>query len=84
MSLHHDDGWEIHGTRRVPSRANPVPGVVLLHTGRSDRAVYSRLEHLLTDAGLAVLNIDWRGRGESTNLGTYFELDADTRVRGMA
>ena len=76
------DGWEIHGTRRVPSRANPVPGVVLLHTGRSDRAVYSRLEHLLTDAGLAVLNIDWRGRGESTNLGTYFELDAETRFAG--
>ena len=64
----------------MPSRANPVPGVVLLHTGRSDRAVYSRLEHLLTDAGLAVLNIDWRGRGESTNLGTYFELDAETRL----
>ena len=42
--------------------------------------MYSRLEHLLTDAGLAVLNIDWRGRGESTNLGTYFELDAETRL----
>ena len=79
VSLTTADGWEIHGTRRVPSRANPVPGVVLLHTGRSDRAVYSRLEHLLTDAGLAVLNIDWRGRGESTNLGTYFELDPETR-----
>lgn len=73
------DGWEIHGTRRVPSRSDPVPGVVLLHTGRSDRAVYARLEHLLTDAGLAVLNIDWRGRGDSTNLGSYFELDAETR-----
>jgi len=74
------DGWEIHGTLRVPVRAAPVPGVVLLHTGRSDRAVYSRLEHLLTDAGLAVLNIDWRGRGKSTNQGTYFELDSDTKV----
>jgi dienelactone hydrolase len=74
------DGWEIHGTLRVPVRPAPVPGVLLLHTGRSDRAVYSRLEHLLTDAGLAVLNIDWRGRGQSTNQGTYFELDADTKV----
>lgn len=74
------DGWEIHGTLRVPVRPTPVPGVVLLHTGRSDRAVYSRLEHLLTDAGLGVLNIDWRGRGTSTNKGTYFELDADTKV----
>jgi dienelactone hydrolase len=75
-----EDGWEIHGTRRVPSRSDPVPGVVLLHTGRSDRAVYSRLERLLTDAGLAVLNIDWRGRGQSTNLGSYFELDNDTKI----
>jgi dienelactone hydrolase len=75
-----DDGWEIHGTLRVPSRPTAVPGVVLLHTGRSDRAVYSRLEHLLTDAGLAVLNIDWRGRGQSTNQGTYFELDAEIKM----
>lgn len=75
-----EDGWEIHGTLRVPVRSEAVPGVVLLHTGRSDRAVYSRLEHLLSDTGLAVLNIDWRGRGKSTNLGTYFELDNDTKV----
>ena len=75
-----EDGWEIHGTLRVPVRSTAVPGVILLHTGRSDRAVYSRLEHVLTDAGLAVLNIDWRGRGKSTNKGTYFELDADTKV----
>jgi dienelactone hydrolase len=80
VSFPTEDGWEIHGTLRVPVRSGLVPGVVLLHTGRSDRAVYSRLEHLLTDAGLAVLNIDWRGRGESTNQGTYFELDNDTKV----
>ena len=71
------DGWIIHGTRRVPVRAEPVPGVVLLHTGRSDRAVYARTEQLLARfPGLAVLNVDWRGRGESINLGAYFELDA--------
>ena len=82
VSMATEDGWEIHGTLRVPVRPAPVPGVVLLHTGRSDRAVYSRLEHLLTDAGLAVLNIDWRGRGASTNQGAYFELDNDTKVAG--
>jgi dienelactone hydrolase len=74
------DGWIIHGTRRVPVRGVPVPGVVLLHTGRSDRAAYARTEQLLADAGLAVLNVDWRGRGESTNLGIYFELDADIKA----
>jgi dienelactone hydrolase len=74
------DGWEIHGTLRVPGRDEAVPGVVLLHTGRSDRTAYARLERLLTDAGLAVLNIDWRGRGESTNLGTYFDLDDATKA----
>jgi len=31
------DGWEIHGTLRIPGREQAVPGVVLLHTGRSDR-----------------------------------------------
>lgn len=80
ISFPTEDGWEIHGTLRVPVRATAVPGVVLLHTGRSDRAVYSRLEHLLTDAGMAALNIDWRGRGESTNQGTYFELDDATKI----
>ena len=57
------DGWEIHGTLRVPQRPDPVPGVVLLPSGRSDRAAYARLERLLSEQGLAVLNIDWRGRG---------------------
>jgi dienelactone hydrolase len=74
------DGWQIHGTLRTPHRDHLVPGVVLLHTGRSDRAAYSRLERLLSEHGLAVLNIDWRGRGESINLGSYFDLDDATKV----
>jgi dienelactone hydrolase len=74
-----EDGWEIHGTLTVPRRPEPVPGVVLLHTGRSDRSAYVRLERLLAEQGLAVLNVDWRGRGESTNLGSYFDLDDATK-----
>ncbi len=73
------DGWELHGTRWLPQRDSPVPGVVLLHTGRSDRAAYARLQRLLAEAGLAVLNLDWRGRGESINRGSYFDLDPETR-----
>ena len=81
------DGWQIHGTLRTPHRDHLVPGVVLLHTGRSDRAAYTRLERLLSEHGLAVLNIDWRGRGESINLGSYFDLDDATKAaawRGRA
>jgi dienelactone hydrolase len=59
-----------------------APGVVLLHTGRSDRAVFARLERLLAERGFAVLNIDWRGRGQSTNRGTYLSLSADERAAG--
>ncbi len=73
------DGWEIHGTRWLPASARPVPGVVLLHTGRSDRTAFARLERLLVDAGMAVLNIDWRGRGSSTNLGSYSALPVEVR-----
>lgn len=77
--FHSADGWELHGTRWLPEQDRPVPGAVLLHTGRSDRAAYSRLARLLADAGLAVLNFDWRGRGESINLGSYFDLSAETK-----
>jgi dienelactone hydrolase len=73
------DGWELHGTLRLPSADEPVPGMVLLHSGRSDRDVFSRLELLLVQAGLAVLNLDWRGRGESTNRGTLFTLSEAER-----
>jgi dienelactone hydrolase len=78
------DGWEVHGTRWLPATptGGAVPGVVLLHSGRSDRAVFSRLERLLAERALAVLNIDWRGRGRTTNRGSYFDLDLEERAAG--
>jgi dienelactone hydrolase len=76
------DGWEIHGTLAVPDRAHPVPAAVLLHSGRSDRAVFAQLERLMTRRGVAVLSIDWRGRGVSQNIATYFELSNDERAHG--
>lgn len=75
-----EDGWVLHGNRWLPERSRPVPGAVLLHTGRSDRAAYARLERLLAEAGIAVLNLEWRGRGQSTNLGSYFDLDSDVKA----
>jgi len=82
VTLTSSDGWELHGTRWLPPRDQPGPGVVLLHSGRSDRAVFSRLERLLAERGFAVLNLDWRGRGRSTNRGTYMALSADERAAG--
>jgi len=77
------DGWELHGTRSLPAASEPaVPGVLLLHSGRSDRAAFTRLEHLLVERGLAVLNLDWRGRGRSVGRGTYFALSAEERAAG--
>ena len=74
------DGWELHGTLWLPDRDAPVPGVVLLHSGRSDRSVFSRLERLLAERGMAVLNLDWRGRGQSTSRGTLFTLSDEDRA----
>jgi dienelactone hydrolase len=76
------DGWELHGTRWLPEGSGPAPGVVLLHSGRSDRAVFARLERLLAERGFAVLNLDWRGRGRSINRGTYMALSPEERVAG--
>ena len=53
-----------------------------MHTGRSDRAVFARLERLLAERRFAVLNVDWRGRGQSTNRGTYQSLSAEERAAG--
>jgi dienelactone hydrolase len=68
------DGFTLHANRWLPERDDPVPGVVLFHSGRSDRAVFAKLERLLAEAGMAVLNVDWRGRGLSTGRGSYLEL----------
>ena len=82
------DGWELHATRWLPIPVSAArtdggaPGVVLLHTGRSDRAVFARLERLLAERGFAVLNVDWRGRGQSTNRGTYLSLSGEERAAG--
>ena len=84
VSLSTSDGWEIHGTRFIPAADSPVPGVVLLHSGRSDRAVFTTLERCLARRGMAVLNIDWRGRGRSIGRGSYLELDdEDTANRRL-
>lgn len=83
VSFATEDGWKIFGNLLLPdSGAQKAPGVVLLHSGRSDRYIFAGLERLLIRAGFAVLNIDWRGRGMSTNRGSYFQIPKEEKARG--
>jgi cephalosporin-C deacetylase-like acetyl esterase len=78
-----EDGWTIYGDMHVPrGRKDNVAGVVLLHTALSDRYVYHDLVRALVREGMAVLNIDWRGRGKSRGKGKYSELKQEERERG--
>jgi dienelactone hydrolase len=83
VSFMTEDGWKIFGNLLLPDNGDAkAPGVVLLHSGRSDRFIFGGLEHLLIRAGFAVLNIDWRGRGKSTNRGSYFQISKEERAKG--
>jgi dienelactone hydrolase len=83
VSFMTEDGWKIFGNLLLPDLRNEKsPGVVLLHSGRSDRYIFADLERLLIRAGIAVLNIDWRGRGMSTNKGSYFQIPKEERAKG--
>ncbi len=83
VSFQTEDGWTIFGNFRVPQlRAGKLPAVILLHSGLSDRNAYHDLEIALAKEGLAVLNIDWRGKGKSTGKGKYFEISRAERDKG--
>jgi dipeptidyl aminopeptidase/acylaminoacyl peptidase len=78
-----EDGWTIYGDLTVPQGVSgKVPGVVLLHTALSDRYVYHNLAEAIVGSGMAVLNIDWRGRGKSQGKGKYSDLQQEERERG--
>ena len=81
VSFQTEDGWTIYASLRVPRSNNSqtAPGVVLVHSNLSDRHVYDDLELMLADAGLAVLNIDFRGRGKSHGKGFYFAIPQEER-----
>lgn len=84
VSFKTEDDWTIYGNLLIPENLQEgerAPGVVLLHSGWSDRYVFHSLERLFGKSGLAVLNIDWRGRGKSRGKGNYFTLPRDERDR---
>jgi len=83
ISFVSEDGWTIYGDLTVPQGVSgKVPGVVLLHTALSDRYVYHNLAEAIVGSGLAVLSIDWRGRGKSQGKGKYSDLKQEERERG--
>jgi len=61
-----DDGVTIHGDYYPPTGRAISPAAVLLHMYSHDRATWAPLLKPLHEAGFAVLAIDMRGHGEST------------------
>ena len=61
-----EDGVQIVGDYYPAAAPGSTPTVILLHMYRSDRSAWRPLVPKLHDAGFAVLAIDLRGHGEST------------------
>ena len=74
------DGWDLHADLWKPETEGRVPGIVLMHSGRSDRSIFGRLSRLLSRAGFVVLNLDWRGRGMSTNKGYFVDFSPEEQA----
>jgi dienelactone hydrolase len=84
VSFQTEDEWTIYGNLLIPENlaaGTTAPGIVLLHSGWSDRYVFHSLERSFCMSGIAVLNIDWRGRGKSRGKGNYFTISKDERER---
>lgn len=80
VTIETPDGWILHATIGLPEDAGVgrgVAGVVLLPTALADRTSYYSLERELVRSNMAVLNLDWRGIGRSTNKGSLIKLSLD-------
>jgi dienelactone hydrolase len=77
VSFSSPDGYTLHADLVLPvgaSAERKAPGALLLHSALGDRQIFESLSQSLARSGIAVLNLDWRGRGQSTEKGYYFEL----------
>lgn len=84
VSFKTEDDWTIHGNLIVPvnlKEGELAPGVVMVHSGLSDRYIFHNIERLFARGGAAVLNIDWRGRGKSREKGAFVGLPREERDR---
>lgn len=86
VTINTSDGWVLHATIGLPGNAGrnqTVPGVLLLPTALADRTSYYGLERALVANGMAVINLDWRGIGKSTNKGALINLSLDDMDRAI-
>ena len=74
------DGLVIVGDYYVPESGGPVPGVLLLHMLRGNRSAWEPFIPVLLDAGIAVLNIDMRGHGETGGEPDWSLVDSDMQT----
>jgi len=74
VSFTSEDGWTISADLTIPISDSSLPAVILVHSSVTDRHMYHQLVEQLVEAGLIVLNIDFRGRGKSRNKGNWLEL----------
>lgn len=74
VSFSTEDGWHISADLVSGVSDSPSPAVILVHSSVTDRHMYHPLVEQLVDAGFVVLNIDFRGRGNSRNKGNWLSL----------
>jgi dienelactone hydrolase len=74
VSFETEDGWNISADLVSPLCEDRAPAIILIHSSVTDRHMYHSLVQVLVEAGFAVLNMDWRGRGKSRNKGDWLEL----------
>lgn len=74
--------WVLVGDLVVPATAEPAPAVLMLNQAAGDRSAYAELAGYLAARGIASLSLDFRGHGESTNLGRFVpgELPHDPKI----
>jgi hypothetical protein len=77
------DGWPIGGLLRIPREdgAAPRPAVVTVPGSRHARDAWTQAAVALAERGLAVLQIDVRGRGASANGTRYADMGPALRRR---
>jgi dienelactone hydrolase len=74
VSFTTEDGWTIAADLMSPASDSRLPAVILVHSSVTDRHMYHQLVEQLVHAGFVVLNIDFRGRGNSRNKGNWLAL----------
>ncbi len=75
------DGWKLVATlRRDANLAGPQPAAILLHRAAGNRSEYDALGQALAARGVAALQLDLRGHGDSVNKGRFIPEQSETRA----